>query len=64
MTGYANWQSDEVESLVPVGSTPASVTENLIPWSNGEDACVICRKVMVRFQPGLLQCGNTLVCRC
>ena len=26
MTGYANWQSDEVESLVPVGSTPTSVT--------------------------------------
>ena len=26
MTEYANWQSDEVESLVPVGSTPTSVT--------------------------------------
>ena len=25
-TGYANWQSGEVESLVPVGSTPTSVT--------------------------------------
>ena len=27
MTGYANWHSGEVESLVPVGSTPTSVTE-------------------------------------
>ena len=27
MTGYANWQSDEVESLVFVGSTPTSVTD-------------------------------------
>ena len=26
MTGYANWQSGEVESLVFVGSTPTSVT--------------------------------------
>ena len=26
MTGYANWQSDEVENLVPVGSIPTSVT--------------------------------------
>ena len=25
-----------------------------IPWSNGEDACVTCRKVLVRFQPGSL----------
>ena len=54
MTGYANWQSDEVESLVPVGSTPTSVTDSLIPWSNGEDTCVTCRKVMVRFHPGSL----------
>ena len=27
MTGYANWHSGEVESLVPVGSTPTSVTD-------------------------------------
>ena len=27
MTGYANWHSGEVESLVPVGSIPTSVTE-------------------------------------
>lgn len=26
-TGYANWHSGEVESLVPVGSTPTSVTQ-------------------------------------
>ena len=59
MTGYANWQSDEVESLVPVGSTPTSVTDNLIPWSNGEDAWVTTRKVMVRFHPGSLRSENT-----
>ena len=52
-TGYANWQSGEVESLVPVGSTPTSVTET-IPWSNGKDAWVTTRKVMVRFHPGSL----------
>ena len=23
-----------------VGSTPTLVTDNLIPWSNGDDACV------------------------
>ena len=28
LAGYANWQSGEVESLVPVGSTPTSVTDN------------------------------------
>ena len=56
MTGYANWQSDEVENLMPVGSTPTSVTDNLIPWSNGEDTCATCRKVMVRFHPGSLRC--------
>src|SRR5690349_7738811 len=38
VTGYANWHSGEVESLVPVGSSPTSVTENTIPWSNGKDA--------------------------
>src|SRR5262245_2417257 len=58
MAGYANWQSDEVESLVPVGSTPTSVTDNLVPWSNGEDTCVTCRRVMVRFHPGSLRCEN------
>src|SRR5437763_8859853 len=54
MAGYANWQSDEVESLVPVGSTPTSVTNSLIPWSNGEDAWATSRKVVVRFHPGSL----------
>ena len=54
MTGYANWHSGEVESLVPVGSSPTSVTDrNTIPWSNGEDAWVTTRKVLVRFQPGI-----------
>ncbi len=53
-TGYANWHSGEVESLVPVGSTPTLVTGKTIPWSNGEDACVTCRRVLVRFQPGSL----------
>ncbi len=28
MTGYANWHSGEVESLVPVGSSPTSVTDS------------------------------------
>ena len=37
-----------------MGSTPTSVTD-MIPWSNGEDACVTCRKVLVRFQPGSLK---------
>ena len=53
MTGYANWQSDEVESLVFVGSTPTSVTE-LVPWSSGEDAWPTSRKRMVRLHPGSL----------
>jgi hypothetical protein len=53
--GYANWPSDEVESLVPVGSSPTSVTDKItIPWSNGKDAWVTTRKVLVRFQPGSL----------
>jgi hypothetical protein len=63
MTEYANWQSDEVESLVPVGSTPTSVTDSLILWSNGKGAWVTTRKVMVRFHPRSLRCENTLVCR-
>ena len=55
MTGYANWHSGEVESLVPVGSSPTSVTDNnTIPWSNGEDAWVTTRKVMVQLHPGSL----------
>lgn len=60
MTGYANWHSGEVESLVPVGSTPTLVTTT-IPWSNGKDAWVTTRKVLVRFQPGSFW---RAVCRC
>ena len=54
MAGYANWHSGEVESLVPVGSSPTSVTDRTIPWSNGEDAWVTTRKVMVQLHPGSL----------
>ena len=32
----------------------ASVTDNMIPWSNGEDAWMTPRRVMVRFHPGSL----------
>ena len=54
-TGYANRHSDEVESLVPVGSSPTPVTDKItIPWSKGKDAWVTTRKVLVRFQPGSL----------
>ena len=44
MTGYANWQSDQVESLVIlwVRLPPRSLTT--IPWSNGDDTCVTCRR--------------------
>ncbi len=41
-----------------MGSTPTSVTFEMIPWSNGEDACVTCRRVMVRFLVGLLKDKN------
>ena len=42
-TGYANWQSGEVESLVTlwVRLPPRSLT---IPWSNGDDTCATCRR--------------------
>ncbi len=54
-TEYANWHSGEVESLVPVGSSPTSVTDKItIPWSKGKDAWATTRKVLVRFQPGSL----------
>jgi hypothetical protein len=36
---------------VIVGSTPTSVTAETIAWSNGEDAWVTTRKVMVRLHP-------------
>ena len=60
LTEYANcghhvlMVGGQFERLVPVGSTPTSVTDNMIPWSNGEDAWVTTRKVLVRFQPGSL----------
>ena len=38
---------------MPVGSSPTSVT-GMIPWSNGKDAWVTTRKVLVRFHPGSL----------
>ena len=53
-TGYANRKSGEVESLVPVGSSPTSVNGRTIPWSKGKDAWVTTRKVMVRVHPGSL----------
>ena len=54
-TGYANWHSGQFERLVPVGSSPTSVTgNNTIPWSNGKDAWVTTRKVMVQLHPGPL----------
>ena len=53
LTGYANWQSDEVESLVIVGSTP---TWSLNPWSNGSD---------IQESDGSIPSGITcMVCRC
>ena len=52
-TGYANWQSDEAESLVIlwVRRPPRSLE---IPWSNGEDAWVTTRRAMVQLHPGSL----------
>ena len=49
MTRYANRKSDEVESLVFVGSTPTLVT--LIAWSNGYDAWPTSRREMVQLHP-------------
>ena len=48
-TGYANRQSDEVESLVNlwVRRPPRSLT---IAWSSGKDAWVTTRRSMVRFR--------------
>jgi hypothetical protein len=34
-----------------VGSTPTSVTDETIAWSNGKDTWVTTRKLMVRFHP-------------
>ena len=27
-----------------MGSTPTSINDNLVPWSNGNDTCVTCRR--------------------
>jgi hypothetical protein len=35
MARYANWHSDQVESLMSVGSTPTRATEVMGCWSNG-----------------------------
>ena len=52
LAGYANWQSDEVESLVTLWvRLPLRL---LIPWSNGHDAWLTLRKQMVQFHPGSL----------
>ena len=48
LTGYANWQSGEVEILVVVDSTPTLVTT--IPWPGGKDAWMTTRKAMVRLR--------------
>ena len=40
-----------------MGSTPTLVTDDMIPWSNGEDAWPTSRKVQVRFLPGSLTTG-------
>ena len=53
MAEYANWQSGHVES-VAILWVRLPLRSLTIPWSNGEDACVTCRKVLVRFQPGSL----------
>ena len=52
-TGYANRHSGQFESLVPVGSSPTSVT-GMIPWSSGKDAWATARKTTVRVRPGSL----------
>src|SRR5215469_11957147 len=49
MARYANWHRGQVESLVPVGSTPTRATRpNLVPSSSGEDACLTYRIAQVR----------------
>ena len=42
----------ESVAILWVRRPPRSLT---IAWSNGEDACVTCRRVMVRFHPGSLK---------
>ena len=42
--GYANWQSGEVESLVTLWVRLPPRSLRLVPWSNGDDTCVTCRR--------------------
>jgi hypothetical protein len=49
--GYANRKSDEVESLVILWVRLPPRSLKSVPWSNGEDACVTCRRVMVQLHP-------------
>ena len=58
---YANWQSGQVESLAILWVRLPPRSLELIPWSKGEDACVTCRKVLVRVQPGSLEIGKRSV---
>jgi hypothetical protein len=45
---YANWHSDQAESLMCAGSTPARATPLetvlVVPWSNGNDTSLTKRK--------------------
>jgi hypothetical protein len=47
MARYANWHSDQAESLMSVGSTPTRATQSskaTVPWSNGNDTSLTKRK--------------------
>ena len=48
MARYANWHSDQAESLMSVGSNPTRATrrgtEFAVPWSNGDDTSLTKRK--------------------
>ena len=47
----AEWIKQFLRRDLIVGSTPTSVTDTSIAWSNGKDAWVTTRKLMVRFHP-------------
>ena len=47
MARYANWHSDQAESLMSVGSNPTRATcssKLIVPWSNGDDTSLTKRK--------------------
>jgi hypothetical protein len=48
MARYANWHSDQVESLMSVGSNPTRATRrgkaSPVPWSSGNDTSLTKRK--------------------